>query len=196
LVLSFKKEHSSLLAESVIATARENPVNAELLRLLPALNLPQCHLVAGCVYQATWNRISGRAAGWGIKDYDVFYFDDRDLSWDAEAAVTKRAADLLGPLAAQVEIKNQARVHLWYPWRFNAPYPQLRSARDGIDLYLVECTCVGIDVAGGALYAPYGLDDLERGVLRLNRRIGQVDLFREKARSYRDRWPWLTIPQD
>jgi uncharacterized protein len=42
------------------------------------------------------------------------------------------------------------------------------SARDGIDRYLISCTCVGIEVTRGELYAPNGLQDLAGGILRMN----------------------------
>jgi hypothetical protein len=109
--------------------------------------------------------MSERPAGWGVKDYDVFYFDDHDLSWEAEDAVIQRVWMLTDDLGVTVEIKNQARVHLWYEQRFGSPYPQLGSARDGIDRYLISCTCVGIDVASGELYAPNGLQGLHDGIL-------------------------------
>ena len=41
---------------------------------------------SGAVYQAVWNDVTGRPAGYGIKDYDLGYFDP-DASWDAEDAV-------------------------------------------------------------------------------------------------------------
>src|SRR4051812_6143020 len=119
----------------------DNAFNGELLRRLPLLGLNQGHLTAGCLYQTLWNRTSGNAPDWGIKDYDVFYFDE-DLSWEGEDGVTPRAAAATADLPVVVEVRNQARVHLWYPERFGGDYPQLTSARQGIDLYLVSCTCV------------------------------------------------------
>ena len=177
--------------QAFVDVARTNPANAALLERLPALGLPQCHLVAGCLFQAVWNARAGNTPDAGVHDYDIFYFDDSDLSWEAEDAVIRRVAAL--DLGILIEPRNQARVHLWYESRFGPGYPALASARDGIDRYLVECTCVGIEVASGALYAPYGLDDLEAGMLRINARNARPDLFRAKAQSYRARWPWLTI---
>ena len=66
-------------AGSFLAQVSANPVNAALLERLPALGLPQGFLTAGCLFQAWWNRCSGRPPGEGVKDYDVFYFDDRDF---------------------------------------------------------------------------------------------------------------------
>ena len=168
-------------------------MNAALLDRLPALGLRQGHLTAGCLFQAWWNRCSGRPPGEGVKDYDVFYFDDRDLSWEAEDAVIRRVREATADLPAEIEVKNQARVHLWYPARFGHAYPALRSATDGIDRYLVACTCIGIDLASGALHAPDGLGDLHRGVLRPNPLMPAPDLFAAKAASYRARWPWLAV---
>jgi hypothetical protein len=180
-------------AALLTAWALENPVNAEILRRLPALEVPQAHLVAGCLYQAAWNRLAGRPVAADIKDYDVFYFDDRDLGWDAEDRVIRRARALFADLGVEVEVKNQARVHLWYGRRFGPGYPALVSAEDGIGRYLVACTCIGIRATDGRLYAPYGLAELWDGVLRMNPANPRPALFQAKAESYRARWPWLEI---
>jgi hypothetical protein len=173
--------------------AMADPVNAEIFRRLPELGLAQAYLVAGCVYQAVWNRLSGLAPGALIKDYDIFYFDGADLSWEGEDRVIRRAASLFADLGAEIEVKNQARVHLWYERRFGSPYPRLHGTRDGIDRYLVACTCIGIAAGTGEIYAPYGLDDLWDGVLRLNPVTAQPARFRDKALTYQARWPWLRI---
>ncbi|MCU4118896.1 hypothetical protein [Variovorax sp. N23] len=54
-------------------------------------------------------------------------------------------------------------------------------------------TCIGIDVADGALYAPDSLQDLADGVLLINPRHALPDLFRAKAASYQARWPWPKV---
>jgi hypothetical protein len=179
--------------QELVEWAQADPVNAEILRRLPALGLEQAYLVAGCVYQAVWNRQAGLLPGSRIKDYDIFYFDGSDLSYEAEDAVIRRAAALFADLEAEIELKNQARVHLWYPERFGAAYPQLTSTRDGIDRYLVACTCVGIEAETLEVYAPYGLEELWAGILRPNPVNLQIERFREKAASYQARWPWLQI---
>lgn len=179
-----------------IACARTNPINAALLDRLPTLGLNDCLLTAGCLFQAVWNARCGRPPEWGVKDYDVFYFDGADLSWEAEDAVIRRVTTHCSDLGVAVEVRNQARVHVWYRQRFGVSYPQLTSSRDGVDRYLVACTCVAIDVASGALYAPDGLGDLSAGLLRINPNNPQPRLFREKASAYRSRWPWLSIIEE
>ncbi|SCX43440.1 nucleotidyltransferase family protein [Variovorax sp. EL159] len=184
-----------LTPTGLIEQAMQDPVNAALLSRLPKLGLRQGFLTAGCLFQATWNCLSGKPPGWGVKDYDVFYFDDADLSWDAEDLVIQRVQKAVADLGVSVEVKNQARVHLWYEQRFQSPYPRLGSARDGIDRYLIACTRVGIDLADKTLYAPDGLDDLAAGILRMNPLLPMRELFLKKAGDYQARWPWLQIVQ-
>ena len=171
---------------------RRNPGVATLLGRLPALDLPQCHLAAGCLFQTVWNLRGGEAPDRGIRDHDVLYWDP-DTSFAAEDAAIRRAAALGAELGLALEVRNQARVHLWYERRFGAPCPALRSARDGVDRFLVAGTAVGIAAGTGQVYAPYGLDDLAAGVLRVNPRHPRPALFRAKAEDYRARCPWLRI---
>jgi hypothetical protein len=182
----------ALSAKNLIDIAMTNPANAEIVRRLPALGLNQCLLTAGCLFQAVWNHQSNLPPAWGVKDYDVFYFDE-DVSWEAENEVIQNAAQHFQGLDINIEIKNQARVHLWYAQRFGRPYPQLQSAKDGVDRYLIAGTCIALNPVTGEVYAPYGLADTEHGLLRINPVNHQPDLFAQKARSYQSRWPWLTI---
>jgi len=150
-------------------------------------------VTAGCLFQTAWNLKYGKDAAWGVKDYDVFYFDDDDLSWEAEDAVIRRARHVLGDVGQQVEIRNQARVHLWYFEKFGKSYPRLQTVEDGVDRYLISCTRLGIRVEDRALYAPDSLDDMWNGILRMNPLNAQPDLFANKSKDYRLRWPWLTV---
>ncbi len=187
------------LARIFVGDALANPANRAILQRLPALNLPDAWLVAGCLFQATWNRRAGKLASAGVRDYDLFYFDPADLSLAAEDAVARRVQTACADLGVLVEVKNQARVHTWYPSYFGAPYSPLRSACEGIDRFLVDGTCVGLQSASeGAdtaltLYAPDGLAGLIDGVLRPNRRCLNPPLYAAKAADYQRRWPALTV---
>lgn len=172
-----------------LATVRLNPVNAVILDRLPELGAPQAHLVAGALFQTVWNVRCGRPPAAGLRDYDLFYWD-ADTSYEAEDAVIRRADTLFADLGVQVEVRNQARVHLWFGQRFGLTRPPLHSAREGIDQFLVECTCVGVDM-GGTVYAPYGLADLAAGLLRPNPHNHTPGLYAAKVADYRARWPWL-----
>ena len=182
----------TLTVDRLLTLAMANPINAEITARLPDLGVEQCMLTAGCLFQAVWNHQSNLPADQGVKDYDVFYFDT-DLSYEAEDAVISRAERLFEDLGVNVEVKNQARVHLWYGQRFGRPYPQLHTSKQGVDRYLVAGTCIGLEIASGEVYAPYGLADVEQGILRINPVHAEPELFARKASSYQARWPWLRI---
>src|ERR1700690_2807347 len=93
-----------------LAAALRNPVNAAIADELLRLALPDAWIVSGCLVQTAWNVQTARAVGYGIADYDVFYFDE-DISWQAEDAVIRRLQDRLTRLGVKVEARNQARVH-------------------------------------------------------------------------------------
>ena len=185
--------------ERFITDILQNDFNRVILERLPSLQLPDAWLVAGCLFQTVWNLRAGREPTAGIKDYDLFYFDGEDLSLESEALVGERVARCYRDLPIVIEAKNQARVHTWYAEWFGFPYPTLRNTREGIDRFLVPCTSVGLQSAGNGepptLYAPNGLEDLYRGILRPNPLSDHRPLFRQKAASYRERWDWLRIEE-
>ena len=185
-----------MAAETFLTQVSTNPVNAALLDRLPALGLPDCWLVAGCLFETVWNFQTGRPPTENIDDYDVFYFDDTDLSYDAEDRVIRQVAAAFADIDARIEVKNQARVHLWYRQRFRNDYSQLTSSTDGIDRFLVECTCVAVACTLGRnpdVYATYGLDEMRAGILRPNALNRNDRLFAQKTASYQKRWPWLRV---
>ena len=69
--------------DEFLSLALRNPVNAIIADALFELALPDAWLVSGCLVQTIWNVLTHRDVGYGISDYDVFYFDP-DTSWEAE----------------------------------------------------------------------------------------------------------------
>ena len=181
--------------ERLLSLAQRNAVNRELLTCLPTLELPDCYLVSGCLFQTVWNLLCGRPPDAGILDYDIFYYDSSDLSWDAEDAVIRRVKRAFPDLPGEIQVRNQARVHLWYQDRFGRDIAPLQSSRDGIDHFLVQASCVGVRCVGGApqVYAPFGFEDLFSMVLRPNPRRDLPDVYYRKARRWTELWPALQI---
>lgn len=178
-----------------IALVLRNPVNAAILERLATLSLPDAWLVSGALFQTVWNVRTGREPTFGIRDYDIFYFDP-DTSYDAEDAAIKRTRNTCADIPSVIEIRNQARVHLWYPAKFEMPYPVLKQTTDGIDLFLTPCAQVGLcrRKTGFEIYAPQGLDDIARMLVRPNPVPNfQAAPYWEKAQRWKSRWPELTI---
>lgn len=182
-------------AERFVALALTNPINRAILGRLPALGLSDAWLVSGSLFQTAWNIQTVRPWDHGIKDYDVFYFDP-DTSWEAEDRVIRRCTEAFADLGVVVEVRNQARVHLWYRDKFGSDYPARRSATCGIDGFLSHVSMVGLGPAldGWRVYAPHGFSDVEAMIVRPNR-VGnfQVHRYEAKAARWKTQWPEITI---
>ena len=163
---------------------------------LPELGLPDCYVAAGCLCQTVWNHISGFPLSHGIIDYDIFYCDLSDLSWEEEDRVIQRCAAAFADLNVDIQVRNQARVHLWYPEKFGVPQEPLHSTGEGIDGFLTRCSAHGLRKAAGEgydVYAPFGFDDVFEMVVRPNHVHDLPRQYREKAERWQQTWPGITV---
>ncbi len=181
--------------DEFLAAALRNPVNEAIAGELFRLALPDAWIVSGCLVQTAWNVQTTRAVDYGINDYDIFYFDP-DTSWQAEDAVIRELQSRLANLSVKIEVRNQARVHLWYPEKHGLPYPALQSSTQGIDRFLTKNTQVGIRRThdGHDVYAPDGFDDIANLVVRPNPGPNfSAANYKAKARRWKMLWPELTV---
>lgn len=182
--------------DEALALLFENPHLEQLFEGLKALALPDWAIVAGSLFQTLWNAKTKRGWTHGIDDYDVFYFDQSDLSWEAEDAVIKQVDAALPDFPARIEVRNQARVHLWYPEKFDHPYPALTSSFEGVDRFLHASCAIGLyaDENGNPrLYAPYGLDDALSMRVRANPWNKGDARRKEKEAKWLTFWPELEV---
>jgi hypothetical protein len=178
-----------------VELARTNPFNRVILERLTALALPDAWLVSGSLFQTVWNAVTGRPPLHGIKDYDIFYFDP-EVSWEAEDRVIRHCSEAFADLGIVVEVRNQARVHCWYPAKFGVDYLPLGRATDGIDRFLAPACMVGITPTprGLEVYAPEGFGDIEGMIVRPNRCSNfRRDQYERKAARWKSLWPELQI---
>jgi hypothetical protein len=181
--------------DEFLAAALRNPVNEIIAGELVRLALPDAWIVSGCLVQTAWNVQTGRAVDYGIADYDVFYFDP-DTSWQAEDAVIRRLQGRFATSGVKVEVRNQARVHLWYPQKHGLPYPALHCSTEGIDRFLTKNTQVGIRHTPGdyEVYAPNGYDDIAGMIVRPNPGPNfSAANYEAKAARWKALWPELTV---
>ncbi len=175
-----------ILQDSVLKTVLERA---------PQLALANYYAGAGCVAQTVWNHLFGLPPAYGISDIDLVYFDD-DLSSESENAVVQEACLLFSDLKIPVDVKNEARVHLWYEDHFGYPIEPYESLEDAIDTWPTTATAVGLrmDFSGCLqIYAPFGLDDLFSGTVRANKAQITEEIYRLKVRKWTRKWPGLKI---
>ncbi len=162
------------------------------------LDLPDWLIVSGAVYQRIWNHVTGREPDYGVRDYDVIYFDP-DTSWDAEDVFIKRAAALFpSPLNELVEVRNQARVHLWFEDHFGEPYEPLSNSAEALTRFVAPAFGVGVRLEADdslTIQAPFGLEDVFAMTLRPNPNRPLAKGWVKTTTSARARWPEVTVSE-
>lgn len=181
--------------DEFIEVVTRNGVVVEVLERAEVLGLPDWYLTAGCLFQTVWNVLDGHEPTRGIRDYDLFYFDDRDTTWAAEDDVIRRSAAVFGSCGGEVEVRNEARVHLWYEDRFGVPCEPYASTEAAIDRFAATTCCLGIRSVAGDLsvYAPHGFADVFDLVLRPNPVQAPRHVYEAKAARWSELWPRLTV---
>ena len=182
--------------DALRTTLARNEVLVEVLRGAAELDLPGWYLTAGCVFQTVWNVVTGWPPTEGIKDYDLFYFDDSDLSWEAENEVIQAGESAFGDLPVVVEIRNEARVHLWYEDHFGVPCAPYTSTEAPIDSFAATTCCLGVRLngeGGWRIYAPHGVADVFNLVVRPNPVLAPRSVYETKTRRWLEQWPELTV---
>ena len=113
--------------------------------------------------------------------------------------IRRAAAAFAAPLDAMVEVRNQARVHLWFEGKFGEPYAPLRSTDEALERFVCPAFAVGIRLEPDdaiSVAAPFGLDDVFAMRLRPNpRRPINPAGYERVVASARARWPQLIAQQ-
>ena len=186
----------SELRERLTAIVRATPPLMQVLSVARRLCLPDWLVFSGAVYQPVLNHLTQRPLDYGIKDYDLGYFAGSDLSYEAEDVVIRRVeAAFDEPIRSMVEVRNQARVHLWFETKFGEQYPPLSCTAEALERFASATFAVGVRLETDDrlhIVAPFGLGDLFALRLRPNPRRKTVGFVRTCA-DVRRRWPEVVV---
>ncbi|MFT4929394.1 MAG: hypothetical protein ACI8WB_005527 [Phenylobacterium sp.] len=197
--------HYSLSSQqAVVAQLMEE--NDLVMAILQAIKtLPGAWVGAGLIFQNIWNQYHGFAPNSHIKDIDILYWDDSDLSWAAENAqiekLKQRLADIRliinFPADLPIDMKNIARVHLWYEERFGIKKTPYQSVEESIATWpvIAGCLAMRLDASGGDIEfcAPFGFADALAMRVRPNKVLIGQDIYQAKAQKWQQQWPQLTV---
>lgn len=186
---------SSNFEEELIDIISKNQLILNVFELAKQLNLQHYYIGAGCLVQAVWNYLLDKPLNYGIDDIDIVYFDN-DLSYQTEDRIIKNAQEIFKDIPIKVDIKNQARVHLWYKDRFGKELIPYKTIEEAIDSWPTTATSLGIRSDGfdnWKIYAPYGLHDLFQLVIKANKKLITEEVYLNKAQKWKKKWPELRI---
>lgn len=146
---------------------------------------------AGCINQTIFNYYHRYASDYGINDYDIVYFDN-DTSYEAEDVIIKEIEALVKDIEVKVDIKNQARVHLWCSGK-----SPVSSVEEAISRWCSTVTCIGVRLEKGKfkVFAPYGLNDVFAMIIRPVKFEFPKESYYERAEKWQKKWPKLEIKE-
>ena len=172
-----------------------SPILSTVLGRWSSISLPDCWLSGSVIAQTVWNYTLNLPCHHGLADIDLVYFDADDLSAEAEMRHATRVRDLLSDVPIWIDVKNEARVHLWYESKFGYPIAPYASAKHAITTFPTSAGAVGIRPAasGLSIFAPFGLSDLLGLVVRPNKIQVAQAIYELKTARWRTLWPQLLI---
>ncbi|OGZ01887.1 MAG: hypothetical protein A3G64_00930 [Candidatus Liptonbacteria bacterium RIFCSPLOWO2_12_FULL_60_15] len=167
----------------------------KILERAPELRMPNCYLAAGCISQTVWNTLHGFSSDFGIKDYDLVYYDPSDISYEGEDSYIREGKRLFADVPAVIEIKNQARVHLWFEQKFGFKIPPYQSVEDAISSWSTTATCVGVRRINNKfeVFAPYGLDSVFEMTVKPVQSLFTQKMYENKVNRWMNLWPKLKV---
>ena len=172
----------------------KNETLKEVLKRLEKSNLKNYYVGAGCINQTVFNYLHGLRIDANINDYDIVYYDE-DISYEKEDIVIKYVEELLSDLNIKLDVKNEARVHIWYNEKYNENRMPYTSVEDAVSRWGTTITCIGVRLENNNLIvdAPYGLNDLFNMIIRpVKTDFTEADYIK-KENKWKKNWPKLTI---
>lgn len=182
--------------EIFMGIIRRNEQVNDVVERASLLGLQGYYIGAGCLVQTVWNVISNYDINHGIKDIDIVYYDNQRMSKEDEESIQEKAFKLYSDIPLKIDIKNQARVHLWYEEKFGFPIQPYRSVEEAINTWPTTASAVGVRRADDGIwkaYAPYGFNDMFGMIVRANKTMITKDIFYNKAERWVSQWPLLEI---
>ena len=167
----------------------------KIIRDVSALGIPNLYVGGGSVTQSVWNHLFSKPIGYGISDVDIVYFDT-DLSLEKERMVLEQIVKTTKQNQYALDVKNEARVHLWYEEEFGFSIPAYTSTEEAISTWPSTATSIGVffdQESKLQVFAPYGMYDLFSGIVRPNKAMISREVYEKKAEKWGAKWPGLTV---
>lgn len=178
----FKNEKLFQTLKVLEAYAKENP------------KFKNYYLGAGGINQTVFNYYHGYDLNFGIKDFDIVYFDE-DESYEAEDIIIKDLSNRLSHIDTSFDIKNQARVYIWYNEKYGTNRKKYLNVEDAVSSWGATVTCIGVRLENDELkvYCPYGLNDVFSMTIRPVKKDFEKESYEKRANRWKKTWEKLNI---
>lgn len=140
--------------EDILSLIAADEWMMEILKIVKALDLPDCWICAGFVRSKIWDVLHGFTERTPLPDVDVVFYDSIHINEAVEKELEKRLK-MLKP-GIPWSVKNQARMH-----QINN-LPPYTSSIDAVSKFPETCTALAVKLDQDdnvVLAAPWGIQD-------------------------------------
>jgi uncharacterized protein len=126
-----------------------------------------------------------------INDVDIAFFDTSCFSEEKEQKIEKEINLTIQHETIKADVKNQARVHLWYKENFGYEIKPYIDIFDAIDSFPTTTTTIGVRKNKHNqyfVYSSYGLDDLYGLVQKPNKKQITEEIYIKKKNKISINW--------
>ena len=185
--------------ETFISILEKNKDLMAVLDYITELKLPNFYIAAGSVFQTIWNYYDGNDLNFGIKDIDVIYYNNSDLSVEKDLEYYNIINTYIKAKGFnyEVDVSNEARMHLWkIEHNQGDNVEQYKNSEVAMSKWIATVHAIGITKVNDniKIYAPYGLSDIYSRTIRPIKHNGNSkELYDKKVASWQNRFDNLNI---
>ncbi|MEP1097121.1 MAG: nucleotidyltransferase family protein [Cyclobacteriaceae bacterium] len=181
--------------KELVGIVKEHEAVYEVLKAGVALGLSNWYVGAGCLTQSAWNKLHNYPIGQNILDIDFIFYDPDNMSRAYEEEVYEQLIDRLNKTPLDIDVVNQARVHLWYEEQFGIKIEPYTSCENAISTWPTTASSLGVTLIDEkfSVYAPFGLQDLFNLVVRPNKMLIPQKVYEDKVFRWSSNWPKLKV---
>ena len=178
--------------EDILTLIENDPWMMKVLKAASELDLPDWMIGAGFVRNKVWDFLHGfENSIVPTNDIDLIYFDPENLDENQEKEFDKILKEKID---INWSCKNQAKMHIKHG---DAPY---KNTEDALANWVETATAVAVRLENGKLklFAPHGIDDLVKLILRPTPKFSEprlLPIFKEriKKKGWLRQYPKLKI---
>ncbi len=184
--------------EAAITILKRNTNLMDVLNYIEELKLPNFYIAAGSVFQTIWNYYDNNDLNYNIKDIDVIYYNNEDISVETDI----KYYELINKYCKskgykyEIDVSNEARMHLWKKEKFNIDVEPYINSEDAIGKWIATVHAIGMTKENNIIkiYAPYGLSDIFSKTIRpIKHKYNTKEIYDKKASSWNSRFDNLNI---
>ena len=182
----------------IIKILKQNKDLMKVLNYIEKLRLPNFYIAAGSIFQTIWNFLDNKPLNDSIKDIDIIYYNQEDLSKEKDLEIYNKVKKYCekNNLSYDIDVSNEARMHLWKEEVEHKKIKPYLNSEDAINRWIATTHAIGITKNNRNIYiyAPYGLSDIFSKTIRPIKHEGNnKELYDKKVKSWTSRFDNLNV---